>query len=140
MTMTTETLIARLREIRDKAERATKPISQPPDEPELELQMIRDITRHEHDRDTLTEAIRRLKAMEAVERERDQLKAENDSAWFDIEHGWSIEPRSYFEALNHGFPCALGHALHHIWKRDPQVVQLEAQVADLTARLGIKET
>lgn len=59
-----------------------------------------------------------------------RLTTEIDLAWFDIEHGYDIEPRSYFEreAPKNGFKSALAQAVHHMWKRDPKVAPLAAQI------------
>lgn len=51
----------------------------------------------------------------AVEPLRDEINA----AWFQIEHGYDIESRSYFEeeAPKNGFRFALAQAIAYLWKR-----------------------
>lgn len=63
----------------------------------------------------------------------DALQREHEAAWDFIANGWDIEDRAYFErdAPQNGFRYPLVQAIHHIWKRDPKVQQLEAEVAQL---------
>jgi hypothetical protein len=69
-----------------------------------------------------------------------RLKAEIDAAWQAIASGYDIEPREYFdrEAPHNGFRYPLVQALHHIWKRDPQVAPLVAERDRL--RIALEES
>lgn len=58
------------------------------------------------------------------------LEAERDAAWTFIANSYDIEPHEYFEreAPKNGFTHPLVQAIHHIWKRDPKVQALEAEM------------
>jgi hypothetical protein len=61
------------------------------------------------------------------------MRDEIDATWAAIENGFNIEPRAYFEqeAPRNGFRFALVQAVHHLWKRDAKVQDLEREVARL---------
>lgn len=78
----------------------------------------------------------------ALRQERDEARKEIDAAWFGIEHGFDIETRADLEsqARTNGFKYGLAQAVHHMWKRDPRVEELEASVSALTVlREAIRE-
>lgn len=49
--------------------------------------------------------------------------------WSEVARRWHIEDRAYFEseAQRAGFGSPMMMALHHVWKRDPKVAELEAE-------------
>lgn len=67
-----------------------------------------------------------------------KLRAEIDAAWLGIENGFDIEPRAELEqqSRTNGFRFGLAQAAHHMWKRDPHVEELEAQLAQAHARIA----
>ncbi len=58
-----------------------------------------------------------------------ELKKQIDQFWQFVENAYSIEPRAYFEkeAPTNGFGSPLAQAAHHMWKRNPQVQQVERE-------------
>lgn len=66
------------------------------------------------------ELVAALKAEhDALLRRAEEAEAKLEAAWNYIEHGWEIEPRSYFEE-KYG-KDALYWACHYVWKRNPKV-------------------
>ena len=68
----------------------------------------------------------------------ERAEAEIDAAWFGIAHGYdNIESRAELEqqSKTNGFKYGLAQAVHHIWKRDPNVSALKAEVTRLKDRL-----
>lgn len=71
----------------------------------------------------------------AADVERKNLAAEIDSAWWYIEHGYDIETRQECEVeflKGAGWKSPLELAMHLIWKRNPKVADLTAQLALVT--------
>jgi hypothetical protein len=79
--------------------------------------------------------------LQKAEARADALAAELDAAWKAIERGYEIEAREYFEreAPHNGFKYPLAQAIHHIWKRDPQVASLAARLAEVEGERGRDE-
>jgi hypothetical protein len=65
-----------------------------------------------------------------------------DAVWSMIVHSWSIETREFFERegpIEFAGPrdaTPLMKAIHHMWKRDPKVAPLVAELATLTAQVA----
>lgn len=110
---------------------------------EAETARLRLVCCEYHDRARAAEAkcqtteAERDEARKAAEQWRWQLataKAEIDAAWFGIDHGYDIETRAELEAdaRTNGFKFGLAQAVHHIWKREPRVAELESRLTSLT--------
>lgn len=100
------------------------------------LEVISAIARKEA---AMREAHEQRERAEHAETEVERLTAEIDSAWEFIEHGYDIEPRAEVEAsdmVGTIFKSPLAMAMHLIWKRDPIVADLLAEVERLTAALA----
>jgi hypothetical protein len=67
-----------------------------------------------------------------------RVKQEIEAAWRDIKAGYDIEDRAYFEreAPRNGFGYPLVQALHHIWKRNPDVVAITKRAEAAESRLA----
>ena len=59
-----------------------------------------------------------------------QLQAEIDGFWEHLHNAFEIESREELEKFAKGWkpPNPLVVALHHIWKREPKVAQLQAEL------------
>ena len=72
-----------------------------------------------------------MKAVLALIAERDQLEAMVDGFWWYLDQAYNIESREELEVIAEGWEPSnpMQVAIHHIWKREPKVVELDAKLA-----------
>lgn len=69
----------------------------------------------------------------------DEPNAEIDAAWAYIKSGYDCESREELEqqSRTNGFKYGLAQAMHHIWKRNPEVAPLLDRITILESNLSL---
>ena len=82
-----------------------------------------------------------MKAVLALIAERDQLEAMVDGFWWYLDQAYNIESREELEVIAEGWEPSnpMQVAIHHIWKREPKVVELDAKLAAAEERMAAME-
>ena len=82
-----------------------------------------------------------MKAVLALIAERDQLEAMVDGFWWYLDQAYNIESREELEVIAEGWEPSnpMQVAIHHIWKREPKVVELDAKLVAAEERMAAME-